>query len=205
VGTGAPGLSGVVGFVVAGGRSARMGRDKATLPWGKGDLLAHAAALLQSVTHDVRILCGPAPRYADRGWPIVTDVVADVGGLAALATALGQIGPGRTALLLAVDLPLVTGALLSHLAGTAASFDAVVPVSPAGAEPFCAAYGFACATPVERAIASGRLKMTSFWADVRVHDVRDAELQAFGDPARLFQNVNTPEEYARAQHQTCER
>jgi molybdopterin-guanine dinucleotide biosynthesis protein A len=47
--------------------------------------------------------------------------------------------------------------------------------------------------------------MTSFWPDVRVHEAQGAELTAFGDPARLFSNVNTPEDYARAQHQTCER
>jgi molybdopterin-guanine dinucleotide biosynthesis protein A len=57
----------VVGFVVAGGGSRRMGRDKALVPWAEGDLLGHALARLRAVTGDVRILCGPEPRYRDGG------------------------------------------------------------------------------------------------------------------------------------------
>jgi molybdopterin-guanine dinucleotide biosynthesis protein A len=108
----------VVGFVVAGGGSRRMGRDKALVPWAEGDLLGHALARLRAVTGDIRILCGP--------------------------------------------------------------------------EPLCAVYGPACLEPVRRLVAAGDLRMTSFWPEVRVREVRPPELAAFGDPAALFHNVNTP-------------
>ena len=56
-----------VGFAVAGGRSQRMGRDKALLPWADTDLLGHALARLGRMADEVRILPGPERRYTDRG------------------------------------------------------------------------------------------------------------------------------------------
>jgi len=179
-----------------------MGRDKASLPWGAGDLLDHTIVRLSAVTGDVRILCGPQPRYEDRGRAVLPDTVADVGGLAALATALRALQPGQTALLLAVDLPSVPADLLRHLARAADDADAAVPASPAGAEPFCAAYRSSCGPAVERAIREGRLKMTGFWADVRILPVEGAVLAAFGDPVQMFSNLNTPQEYERARAAT---
>ena len=194
-------LSAVVGFAVAGGRSTRMGRDKATLPWDAGDLLDHAVQRLAALTTDVRILCGPQARYEDRARPVHTDVIPDAGAMAALLTALRALPPEGRAVLLAVDMPLVPVPLLHHLLRRSAEdgADAVVPVTTRGAEPLCAVYGGGCGPAAERAVAAGRLKMTSFWDDVRVCVIGDEELlQAFGDPARLFLNVNTPEDLAAA-------
>src|SRR5450432_4111174 len=60
----------MVGFVVAGGRSLRMGRDKALLEWRGGTLLDHAIGRLRAVCGEVRVLSGSARRYADRGLPV---------------------------------------------------------------------------------------------------------------------------------------
>jgi molybdopterin-guanine dinucleotide biosynthesis protein A len=181
----------VVGFVVAGGQSRRMGGDKALLPWGHRDLLGHALERLRAATGDVRILCGSGPRYLDRGVPVETDLVRDAGPLAGVLTGL-TAAAGRAGLFLAVDLPLVPVPLLARLAELARDFDAVVPVSPRGPEPLCAVYGLACLEPIRRRMAAGQRKMTSFWPDVRVRELRPAELAAFGDPDDLFRNLNTP-------------
>jgi len=181
----------VVGFVVAGGRSQRMGRDKALLPWGETDLLGHALARLREVTNDVRILCGPSSRYRDRGVPVVVDRLADAGPIAGIAAGLEECG-GRPGLFVAVDLPLVPVALLAHLAERGGSWDAVVPVSPRGPEPLCAAYAPFCLEPIRRQVAAGEMRMTSFWPEVRVLELGSLELQEFGDPEGFFRNLNTP-------------
>jgi molybdopterin-guanine dinucleotide biosynthesis protein A len=190
----------VVGFAVAGGRSTRMGRDKAGLPWGPSDLLDHTITRLAAVTPDVRILSGPTVRYADRGRPVLPDVIADAGAMAGLLTALRALPDGGRALLLAVDLPLVTDSLLRGLlAALSPEVDAVVPLTAVGPEPLCAVYAVRCRAAVERAVVAGRFKMTAFWPDVRVGEIAADELRAFGDPARLFLNVNSPEDLRRAQ------
>jgi molybdopterin-guanine dinucleotide biosynthesis protein A len=187
-------VSGVTGFAVAGGRSRRMGCDKALLRVGGVALLDHALARLREVSDDVRILCGPEARYADRGAPLVRDVsgagaplVGVLSGLLALERPLG--------LFLAVDLPHVPAGLLRALVAAAAGFDAVVPLSPGGPEPLCAVYAKACVGPMRRALEREELRMTSFWSEVRVRQLPAAELAAFGDPGALFANVNTAEEY----------
>jgi molybdopterin-guanine dinucleotide biosynthesis protein A len=181
----------VVGFVVAGGQSRRMGRDKALLPWGATDLLGHSLARLLRVTDDVRILCGPEPRYEDRGVPVVVDRLADAGPVAGLVAALEESG-GRPGLLVAVDLPLVPVPLLERLAELGTAWDAVVPRSARGREPLCAFYAPSCLEPIRRRVATGDMRMTSFWPDARVLEVGPSEWAAFGDPDALFRNVNTP-------------
>jgi molybdopterin-guanine dinucleotide biosynthesis protein A len=181
----------VVGFVVAGGRSLRMGRDKALLPWGETDLLEHALARLRLVTDDVRILSGPSPRYGGRGVPEVVDRIADAGPVAGLVAGLEESG-GRPGLFVAVDLPFVPVPLLDRLAGLAESWDAVVPLSARGAEPLCAAYAPSCLEPIRRRVAAGEMRMTSFWPEVRVLELGPSDLTAFGDPEEFFRNVNTP-------------
>jgi molybdopterin-guanine dinucleotide biosynthesis protein A len=185
----------VTGFVVAGGESRRMGRDKALLPWGEATLLDHAVKRLEECCDTVRILCGPQPRYTDRGFLTHVDAVPGAGALGGILTGLQALQEGL-GLFLAIDVPRVPVALLRHLIELSEGFDAVVPVSSTGPEPMCAVYGPGCLEPVRRQVAAGELRIIDFWSKVRLREVRTEELAAFGDPGALFLNVNTPEEYA---------
>jgi molybdopterin-guanine dinucleotide biosynthesis protein A len=174
-----------------------MGRDKALLPWGDTDLLGHALARLRTVTDDVRILSGAELCYSDRGVSVEVDPAPDLGPLGGLLAAL-DAAAGGDVLLLGVDLPLIPPALLTRLIELAPGFDAVVPVSARGPEPLCAFYRAACREPVRRRVASGDLRMTAFWPDVRVREVGADTLAGIGEPDELFLNVNAPDDYERA-------
>jgi molybdopterin-guanine dinucleotide biosynthesis protein A len=184
------------GFVVAGGRSQRMGRDKALLPWAGTTLLRHTLFRLLSVCSDVRILAGAAPRYTDYGVPVHTDVISDAGPLGGVHAGLVNLA-APLGLFLGVDTPLISPALLGALLAAAEDYDAVVPVVGGRPEPLCAVYRSTCLEPVRRSLEAGGRKMTSFWPEVRVRTVGQEELAAFGDPIELFRNVNTPEDYDR--------
>ena len=170
-----------------------MGRDKALLPWENGTLLDHAIARLRAVCDEVRILSGPERRYEDRGVPVVADRVRDAGPLAGLDAALADAG-GRPILFLGVDLPFVTCALLEALRAWLVGADAAVPVVAGRPEPLCAAYGPGGLDAVVARLAAGERRMTSFWPDVSVHEVRETELAGLGDAAALFRNLNRPED-----------
>ncbi|PYQ00726.1 MAG: molybdenum cofactor guanylyltransferase [Acidobacteria bacterium] len=187
-----------IGFVVAGGHSERMGRDKALLPWAGTTLLEHALARLRAVCGEVQILAGAEARYTGHGAVVQLDIVRDAGplggvhaGLLSLDVALGVF--------LGVDTPLVPSALLGALLAQAEGFDAVVPVVGGWPEPLCAVYRATCLDAVQRRLEAGDRKMTSFWPDVRVRAMEEDELAAFGDPEEMFQNLNTPEDYLRRQ------
>jgi len=195
----AQGLASVAaaGFVVAGGRSRRMGRDKALLPWNGSTLLDHAVARLRGVCGDVRILSGAQRRYEDRGLPVETDAVPDAGPLGGIHTGLAGRGQA-TGLFLGVDLPFVTVELLRRLLDLSVGHDAVVPLSSHGPEPLCAVYRSTCLEPIRRRLAAGERKATSFWPDVDVLQAGVEHLAGLGPLDDLFRNVNTPADYERA-------
>ena len=191
-------LHGALGFAVTGGRSLRMGRDKALLPWGDTTLLGHALVRLRAATlAEPRVLCGPTRRYEDLGLKVEPDAVPEGGALVGLLAGLRRLD-AAFGLFLAVDLPLVPVSLLRRLLLLAEGFDAVVPLSPAGREPLCAVYGPGCLAAVEQRVAAADFKMTSFWPEVRVREVQPAELADLGDVARWFRNVNEPADYEAA-------
>jgi len=172
-----------------------MGQDKALLPWRGTTLLEHATSRLRAVCAEVRILCGPEPRYLGHGLEVVLDRARDAGPLAGLAAALESCGEAG-ALLLAVDLPGVPVDLLAELMRLAPEQDVVVPVTSDGPQPLCACYGPGCRGALQSSLTAGAHRMTGFWAGLRVRQLEDAELRRFGDPRRLFLNVNTPQDYA---------
>ncbi len=188
---------GATGFVVAGGLSRRMGRDKARLPWGSATLLAHACARLGRVCEAVRLLTGETARYQDAGWPTDLDALPGCGPLAGVLAGMERLDAGRAGLFLALDMPFVTSELLAFLLELGEGWDAVVPRTESGPEPLCALYRASCAAPARVRLTAGERHMTCFWPDVRVRHVGPEQLRAFGDPARLFANLNTPDDYAR--------
>jgi molybdopterin-guanine dinucleotide biosynthesis protein A len=173
-----------------------MTRDKALLLWNGRTLLDHTLSRLRDVCDSVRILCGPEPRYGETAVPVDLDAVPGAGPLGGVCGGLAGLKDGGIGLFLAIDLPLVPPALLSRLLVLSPGFDAVVPVTAAGPEPLCAVYRASCLESVRRRLEAGERKMTCFWADVRVREVSEAELADLGDPAKLFANVNTPEDFA---------
>lgn len=186
-----------VGFAVAGGRSLRMGRDKALLAWGPSTLLDHTLDRLRAVCAEVRILSGPRPRYLDRGVPVIVDREDDAGPLAGIEAALASPDV-KVGLFLGVDLPFVPTDLLAGLLAEAQDADAAVPVVAGRPEPLCAVYAASCLDAVRAALRDGERKMTSFWPRVRVRHVPERELARFGAPGVLFANVNTPNDYEQA-------
>jgi molybdopterin-guanine dinucleotide biosynthesis protein A len=190
-------MTAAIGFVVAGGRSLRMGRDKALLPWAGSTLLDDAIARMRLACPDVRILCGPVPRYGDRGVPLVTDRIDGAGPLAGLEAAL-VAAADRPVLLVGVDLPFVTAGTLAFLLGHLEGADAVVPAPEQMPQPLCAAYAPSCLPAVQARLAAGERRMTSFWSDVTVRRLGSSDFRAFGDARDLFRNLNTPEDLHRA-------
>jgi molybdopterin-guanine dinucleotide biosynthesis protein A len=177
--------------VLAGGASRRLGRDKASLVAGGETLAARAARKLSTVCAEVAL--------ADRGRRLIAGLpsLQDGPGEGPAAGILGaaRAYPGRALLVLACDLPEVPESLLAALAAEEA--DWAVPRREGRLEPLCARYGPAALAALAESVAAGDLAPHRL-AGISTLAIRFLDdFARFGDPGRMFLNLNDPADLAR--------
>jgi len=189
-----------MGFLLAGGKSSRMGMntDKAFLDFGGQTLLDRALGVMGTVCDRVTIVGDPG-KFAKYGstkyGPVVADIFSGCGPLAGIHTALVH-SPAELNLMLAVDMPFVSTKLLAFLFAAAEHNDAVVtvPRTTQGLQPLCAVYRRDFSTTAEQALRAGNYKIDAAFAGVSIRVIEEAELAAAGFSERSFFNVNTPQD-----------
>lgn len=188
----------VEAFLLAGGVSSRMGRNKALLEISGMPLLVRTARLLEPLVAAVTVI-GPPERYAALGLRIVPDDSPRLGPLGGMATAL-RISLCEWNLIVGCDLPYLSAAWLEWLIARAlgSQADALVPESARGLEPLCAIYRGRCAPVLAVAIAAGVRKVTDAVSHLMLEKLTPAQWQAAAPGAEPFKNMNTPEDYAEA-------
>lgn len=187
-------LVAVTAFILAGGKSTRMGADKALVTLNGRSLLERMLDLAQSVTPDVRII-GSVQKFAPFA-PTVEDIFRDSGPLGGIHAAL-RASSTELNLILAVDLPRVSPALLQYLikrAQSAASASATVPHAAGGWQPLCAVYRREFAEAAENALRAGQYKIDELFDVVETQRIGEEELASAGFSPGMFQNLNTREE-----------
>jgi molybdenum cofactor guanylyltransferase len=186
------------GFILAGGGSSRMGRDKARLELGGVPLILRTARLVESVAGAPAIIGNPEA-YRAFDLPAIADDWPGAGPLGGIATAL-RAAATPWSLVVATDLPFLTREWLEYLIarGLASSADAVLPMNARGAEPLCAMYHQRAAPAIRRALERGTRKITDGLLDVQVETIPPAEWKGFDSEGFLLKNMNSPEDYEEA-------
>jgi molybdenum cofactor guanylyltransferase len=180
--------------ILAGGKSTRMGTDKAFAEFKGCTLLARALDLARGISPNVRI-AGSIEKFAPFA-VVVEDVFHDCGPLGGIHATLRD-SPTELNLLLAVDMPLVSAAFLQFLleqARQSPEAAAVVPHGDGGWQPLCAVYRREFAVAAENALRAGRNKIDLLFDVVRTRGVEQFELVKAGFSSNIFRNLNTPEE-----------
>ena len=180
----------VGGFVLAGGKSSRMGSDKALLRLDGKTLLERVAQAVEEAVGSV-VIVGNSGRYGGFGYGVIPDAVPDSGPLAGIQAALAE-SDTEWNLMVACDMPGVTADRLRCLVEEAqgcGDADVVMPYFEGCPQPLCAVYHRRARVAIEEALRSQRLKIMDALADLRV--VRKAM-----DGEDLFRNVNTPAEWS---------
>ncbi len=185
----------VQGLVLAGGASSRMRRDKAALDYGGTSQLDRVVALARRHVAEVFVSVR-ADQAADpvrARHPLIVDAFADGGPIAGIRSALAR-APAAAWLVLACDLPFLSDAAIEHLlrsrdpAAFATAYRSAYDGLP---EPLCAIWEPRSAEALAQWVAQGHKCPRKF---LGAHAV--ALLDPIDD--RALDNVNTPEEYARA-------
>jgi molybdopterin-guanine dinucleotide biosynthesis protein A len=183
----------VCGAILAGGKSLRMGREKALLEIHGLPMVARLAELLASLTDEVFISSDKRAPLESFGHPLIPDLFPGQGPLAGLHAAMKH-SQRPLVLLLACDLPRVHAGLLRGLIEASPGFDAVVPRTTDGRlHPLCAIYRKTCLRPAEDRLVRGENKMITFLEDpaLKVRWLRPEEGSFVNDD---LVNLNSPKD-----------
>ena len=197
----------VGGFVLAGGRSSRMGRDKALLELGGLTLVVRAARILLLCLTDPVKVVGPsqllAPLVGELACSVISDDYPGAGPLGGIASALIH-SERRWNLIVACDMPYLTQDWLKYLVNRAlvCSADVVLPESDytgeSRAEPLCAVYHQRASAPIRAALDRGVRKIMDGLGGLHIERVPAVDSKPFDSEGLLFQNLNTMQDYEAA-------
>lgn len=192
------------GFVLVGGRSSRMGRDKSRLVYRGRAMALHQAEKLAFVCGRAALVGKSKKPYRDVPFPFVEDGSEPNAAVFGLIAALSW-SPEDTTVVLACDLPRVSESFLAGLLDVAEAIPApaIVPVSGGIPQPLCAVWRRIALTQLTARAASGDLSLRGALAAMGAVLVPEHEVAAMpgGEPENFF-NVNTPEDYAALAEET---
>ncbi len=192
------------GIILAGGRSKRMGQDKAFLPCPDNQQLCfveQVATLLLSACSEVILVARDMSQAADyaRYVPslvhIVTDKIPDTGPLMGLYSGLCAMRSSR-ALVTAVDTPLLQSSIISFLLSESLDEQLLIPIVNDLPQVLLAVYPRIILPAIEERLRTGRRDPRALLEVAKVHFIEEEQLRAVDPQLRSFININTPEEFA---------
>jgi molybdopterin-guanine dinucleotide biosynthesis protein A len=187
------------GFILAGGRSSRMGCDKAMLEIDGITMIDRAIDLIRSAGVEPAVIGSFDESLRLVRVPLISDDWPGAGPLGGIASALRHT-QSTWNLVIACDMPYLTTEWLEFLLrrAFASSGDAVVPMNEDGAEPLCAMYNKSAETAIRGALENGVRKVTEGLAKLRVDCIEREEWKGFDSDGFLFKNMNQPADYEEA-------
>ena len=185
-------IDSVTGVILAGGKSSRMGKDKALLPYQVKRLIDAPIETLTGLFSHVVLSVRDPLDYAEYALPKIADQYADIGPMGGICSVLKS---GRERIFcVACDMPYLNEALITYLCGFT-DFDAVIPVWDKREEMLHAVYSNTLVPVFEQAIRSGQYKLANAVASAQVRYIEPDEIRRFDPDGECFRNVNTPDDY----------
>ncbi|RMF10490.1 MAG: HAMP domain-containing protein [Candidatus Neomarinimicrobiota bacterium] len=183
------------GAILAGGKSSRMGTDKAWMDFRGKPLIQRALSVLKDYVDDLMIIANQTTAYEELGYPVYPDTIPGCGPLGGIYTAL-QKSRREHCLVLACDLPFVTQKAFALLQERMSAADVVLFQSESGLEPLCAIYHQQCLPVIEQQLQQGDYKIHNFLQRVQTTII---DLREVGDKLSSIQftNLNSPEDIPR--------
>lgn len=195
-------IKGVSGVILAGGKSSRMGSNKALLPYKGGRFIEAIHRQLSEIFEEVLLVTNNPEQYEFLPCRKVADLFPGAGALAGIHSGLYHSG-NPAIFAVACDMPYLNNELVRHLAGRADAGSVLIPEGPAGLEPLHAVYGKGCLAAIEETLIHGEKRILSFFDRVNIIKINTEQIAGFDPSFASFSNINTPEEYFRLRG--CER
>jgi len=184
--------------IIAGGKSSRMGTNKAFVELAGKPLIQHILERTANLEQAETILVTNTPdEYAHLKLPMVADVVPDKGALGGIYTAIRQSKTSYV-LVIACDMPFISTELLRYMIAQANDYDVIVPRVDGYPQGLHAIYSKSCLQPIEAQFEKNELKVISFYSKVRVRYFDEDDYAKFDLNLVALMNINTPEDLEKA-------
>ena len=193
-------------FILCGGASTRMGKQKALLDFGGEPLICRTVRLLEPLVPAITIVGSPDP-YRAHGFRVIEDrdfgtpngKGRPLGPLVGIASALTATDTTWN-LILACDLPYLTTKWLDWLLARAmvSGQQIVMPRTSRGLEPLAAVYRRECVLPIVASLGRGVRKVTDAIEEFRIEFVSEQEWRSLDPGSNTLRNMNTPADYQEA-------
>lgn len=187
----------MTGVVLAGGKSSRMGVNKAFIEFEGKRLIETTVGCLKALFPEVLIIANDPPRYAYLGVKVIPDLIPDSGSLGGIYTGL-SVACYPSGFFVACDMPFLNVELIKLLIGEAEGWDVVVPRVGGELQPLHAVYAKSCLPLIKESIDASVLKIARFFPKAKVKIIEEPVLRAVDPDLLGFVNVNTPLELEQA-------
>ena len=189
------------GIILCGGKSQRMGRAKALLPFGNEVLLQRMTRILSEVLKPLIVVASRGQSLPDlpEGIEVVYDRQSNCGPLEGLATGLQSIPTNRnSAFVTGCDTPFITSLFVERILNLLEDYAVAVPKADGHYHPLCAAFDRNALTHIETMLNAGERRMGLLIESIRRREVLPAEWSDVDPLSKSLRNLNTPEDYTTA-------
>jgi len=188
--------------ILVGGKSSRMGTNKAFLELKGKTFIELQIELLREMFDEISISANTPSEYEYLNLPIFKDIYPGKGPLGGIYTSLINSSSLHT-FMLACDMPFVGPELIKHLKDLTKEYDVVIPKSENGLEPLHAFYSKNCIEPIKRELDENNLRIRSFFPQVNVKIVELDSLASSGHFKNSIKNLNTMADYEDVTENNC--
>jgi molybdopterin-guanine dinucleotide biosynthesis protein A len=186
----------MTGIILSGGKSSRMGANKAFLHVGGERLIDRTVRIFKEIFPEVILVTNSPLDYLDQDCTITTDIIKGKGPLGGIYTGLFHASHERI-FMAACDMPFLNRAFIEYMMDHCADFYIVVPELPDGLQPLHALYSRRCLPAIKRLIDKDQLKITGFYKGLKKLTIPEGVTKRFDPKGMMFINVNTEEDLER--------
>lgn len=197
------------GVILAGGKSRRMGQNKALLRLGNKTLIDHVIHSMQSITEELLLITNSPDEYTHLGITMHKDIIPNVGALGGIHAGLSYASH-ETVICVGCDNPFLVPNLLTYLVSVLGEHDAVMPWTDKEPSSYnkdaqitlqtmCAVYSKRCLPIIEQMLNEPDLRVHALQEHANVLTLAPEIWKVYDPEGHSFFNINTPEDFEKAQ------
>lgn len=188
----------ITAYVLAGGKSSRMGKDKGLMLLGQKKMVEYVAGQVRPCVDEVTLIAHD-PSYRQLGYRVIGDRKKGLGPLGGIYTALADART-RLTFIVGCDMPFISTEAVKYVISCASDAEITIPVTGGRMQPLFGVYAKSCLEGIRENIRKKKLKMMSL---ITQFDYKLVPMEESGlEVQRLFNNINTPEEFELALKET---